>query len=139
MPPIYEYQCKKGHKFERFLKIKDYKTPQSCGCGEKAKKLISIPMLNCDMQPWDYYESPVSGRPITSYKERKKDMDEHGCVDYDPGVRTGTTTHMKTEDAKLEKKMDAFVEKAIEEMPVRKKEKLESELNSGADIAYERI
>jgi len=137
--PIYTYLCENGHQFDRFLKLKDYREPQTCECGSQSKKKIMPTMINCDMQPWDYYESPVSGRPITSYKERKKDMDEHGCVDYDPGVRTGTTTHMKTEDAKLEKKMDAFVEKAIEEMPVRKKEKLESELNSGADIAYERI
>jgi len=137
--PIYTYVCDNGHQFDRFLKLKDYREPQTCDCGKPSNKKIMPTQINCDMQPWDRYESPVSGRPITSYKERKKDMEEHGCVDYDPGVRTDTTSHMKREDAKLEKKMDDFVEKSISEMPVRKREKLESELDSGANISYERI
>jgi ribosomal protein L31E len=54
-------------------------------------------------------------------------------------MRKHVTKHMETEDTKLEKKMDDFVEKSIQEMPVRKREKLESELDSGANISYERI
>ena len=137
--PIYTYVCDNGHQFDRFLKLKDYRELQTCDCGAASKKKIMPTMINCDMQPWDRYISPVSGKPITSYKERNKDMEEHGCVDYDPGVRTDTTSHMKREDAKLEKKMDDFVEKSIQEMPVRKREKLESVLDSGANISYERI
>ena len=136
--PIYTYLCSNNHQFDRFLKLKDYKEPQTCECGAESKRKIMPTMINCDIQPWDYYESPVSGKSITSYKERKKDMEENGCVDYDPGVRTGTTSHMKTEDAKLEKKMDDFVEKTICEMPVKKRESLDRELTSGADCAYER-
>lgn len=137
--PIYTYICDNGHQFDRFLKLKDYREPQTCGCGSQSKKKIMPTMLNCDMQPWDRYISPVSGKTITSYKERKKDMEDHGCVDYEPSLPKHVTKHMETEDTKLEKKMDEFVEKQIHEMPSRKREKLESELNSGADISYERI
>lgn len=137
--PIYTYTCTAGHQFDRFLKLKDYKEPQICDCGLESKKIIMPTMINCDMKPWESYESPVSGRAITSYKERKKDMADHGCVDYEPSLRTDSTKHMNSEDSKLEKKMDDFVEKSIHEMPIRKREKLESELNSGADISYTRL
>ena len=137
--PIYTYTCDNGHQFDRFLKLKDYREPQACDCGAASERKIMPTMLNCDMAPWDRYVSPVSGRPITSYRERRKDMIEHGCVDYEPSLKKHITQHMETEDTKLEKKMDDFVEKSIQEMPVRKREKLESELDSGANISYERI
>lgn len=137
--PIYTYRCKNGHQFDRFLKLAEYRDPQTCDCGAESEKKIMPTMINCDMQPWDRYISPVSGKPITSYKERKKDMDAHGCVDYEPSLRKHNTNHMKTEEAKLEKKMDDYVEKSIHEMSSRKREKLESELKSGANITYERL
>lgn len=137
--PIYTYVCDNGHQFDKFLKLSDYREPQRCECGAESKKKIMPTQINCDIQPWDYYESPASGKPITSYKERDRDMKEHGCVDYEPSMTKHTTNHMKTEDDKLEKKIDDFVEKSIQEMPVRKKEKLESELNAGASISYERV
>ena len=136
--PIYDYECQNGHRFDRFLKLKDYRDPQVCECGSKSKRVIMPTMINCDIPPWEYFESPVSGKPITSYKERKKDMIEHGCVDYEP-LQKQVTNHMNTQERQLEKKVDDFVDKTIGEMPVRKREKLETELNSGADIAYERI
>ena len=138
MPPIYDYDCEDGHHFTRFLKLADYKEPQTCDCGKPSKRKIMPTMINCDMQNWDRYESPVSGRLITSYKERRADMAEHGCTDYDPGMVNSTTSHMEAEDRKVEKRMDETVEKTICEMPVRKREALDRELSSGADIAYER-
>ena len=58
--PIYAYRCCQGHEFDRFLKLDDYKEPQVCECGEKAEKIITPTMLNCDIQPWDAYSSPRS-------------------------------------------------------------------------------
>lgn len=136
--PTYEYLCEEGHRFERFLKLRDYKTPQVCDCGRDSRKIISIPMLNCDIKPWESYISPSTGRNITSYKERRQDMADSGCIDYEP-LSSHTTKHMETEDRKLEKAMDETVEKTISEMPVRKREKLDQELKSGAVCSYERI
>jgi len=137
--PIYTYACPDGHQFDRFLKLADYKKPQKCSCGLEAKRKIMPTMVNCDMQPWDRYISPASGKVITSYKERRKDMAETGCVDYEPSMRKHTTKYMEDEDAKLEKAMDETVEKEIEQMPTRKREKLAEELASGVDCEYTRI
>jgi putative FmdB family regulatory protein len=134
--PTYEYECDNGHYFERVLPVKDYLKPQTCECGAKGNKKISIPRLNLDMQPWDRYISPVSGKPITSYKERKDDMERHGCVDYEPSLKKHITKNMEREEAKLEASIDATVEKEIHAMPARKREKLQSELAAGASCDY---
>jgi putative FmdB family regulatory protein len=135
--PIYEYLCEEGHSFDRFLKMDDYQEPQTCDCGAKSKKIIKPTMLNCDMQNWDRYESPCSGKLITSYKEREADMKEHGCVDYDPGVREDSVANQKRADEKIEKEVDRTVEAVFEAMPARKKEKLESELKH-SELEYQR-
>jgi len=137
--PLYTYECPKGHQFDRILRLADYKKPQTCDCGLEAKRKIMPTMVNCDMQPWDRYISPASGKVITSYKDRKRDMAETGCVDYEPSMVKHQTKHMEYEDAKLEKAMDETVEEEIEKMPARKREKLAEELTSGADIEYTRI
>lgn len=137
--PIYTYRCTNNHQFDRFLNLKDYKQPQVCECGADSKKIIMPTMINCDIAPWDSYISPASGKLITSYKQRRKDMAEHDCVDYEPSLKKHITSHMETEEAKLEKAMDETVEAEFEKMPIRKREKLAEELTSGADCEYTRI
>ena len=136
--PIYTYTCENGHQFDRFLRLADYKKPQTCDCGLEAKRKIMPTMVNCDIQPWDHYISPASGKLITSYKERRADMAETGCVDYEPSLTRDVTKHMHVEDEKLEKRMDETVEKTIAGWDNRKREKLANELESGADCAVER-
>ena len=136
--PIYTYTCENGHQFDRFLPLKDYKKPQTCDCGEEGKRKIMPTMVNCDMAPWDSYVSPASGKLITSYKERRKDMVENDCVDYEPSLTRHMTERMNKEDEKLEKAMDETVEKTVESWDNRKREKLANELQSGADCVYER-
>ena len=137
--PIYTYKCSKGHQFDRYLNLKDYRQPQTCECGAEAEKVIMPTMLNCDIQPWDHYISPVSGELITSYKQRREDMKRHDCVDYEPSLTKHVTQHMHDEEAKLDKAMGETVEKEILNMPANKREKLASELESGADCEYTRL
>jgi len=135
--PLYSYTCPKGHDFDRFLKLEDYAQEQTCDCGLFAKKVIKPTMVNCDIQPWDHYISPATGKPITSYKQRKDDMERAGCVDYDPGVREDNTKRVKARDLQIEKDIDVTVERTFDAMPSRKKETLENELKH-LDLGYER-
>lgn len=136
--PIYRQKCENGHEFDVFLKLKDYDTPQVCECGSKAKRKIVPTMINCDMQSWESYESPVSGKPITSYKARKEDMARHGCVDYEPSMKNVQKNKIKAGDDALDKKIDETVEREWDKMPTHKKERLAKELTSGADIEIQR-
>lgn len=136
--PVYVFRCEKDHQFDVYLKLKDYDKPQICKCGAPAKRKIVATMLNCDIQPWDYYESPVSGKPIRSYKDRKEDMAKHGCVDYEPSMKKVQKQKIKAMDDALDKKVDETVEKEWDKMPSQKRERLASELMGGADIEIER-
>ena len=136
--PIYVQKCKNGHEFDVFLSLANYNDPQTCKCGAKAKRKIVPTMINCDMQSWESYESPVSGKPITSYKARREDMARHDCVDYEPSMKQVQRDNIKAMDDALDKKIDDTVDREWHKMPTDKKERLASELIHGADIEIER-
>lgn len=133
--PTYEYLCQKGHKFDRYLRLADYDIPQNCECGEKAKRLISAPMI---APMFEDYQSPIDGKPITSKKARINDMARNGCVPYEPSMVEDNNKKLTNEENKLEKQMDDTVDWEISQMPSRKKELLDQELKSGADLDYYR-
>lgn len=134
--PIYEFLCQSGHKFDRVLRLAEYDTPQTCECGETATRLISTPMFAVDIPA---YQSPVTGRWINSRAERREDLKRTGCVEYEPSMKDHAERARQREDADLEKAMEQTVEAEIHAMPVRKREKLIAELESGGDIEYARV
>jgi hypothetical protein len=136
--PTYVYKCSEGHEFDIYLPLKDYNTTQKCTCGRDAKRITVPTMLSPDIAPWDAYVSPATGKYITSYKERRSDMKESGCVDYEPSLRKNFKKHQREDELKLEKSIDETVEREYEKLPSQKKEMLERELTNGADLEYTR-
>lgn len=132
---LYEYRCDNGHVFERVLKLADYNLPQTCECGAESTKLISTPMI---APQFEAYESPIDGKVISSKKKRIDDLARNDCVPYEEGIAEESTRRMKMEEQKLERKMENSVDEAIEKMPARQKEALESEMRAGAGIEYGR-
>lgn len=133
--PIYVFRCESGHRFDRYLPIKDYNSLQTCECGAKAKRQ-TVPTMIAPM--FEDYESPIDGRPITSKRKRLEDLARSGCVPYEPSLKDEANKNIKNEELKLEKEIDKTVELEIEKMPARKRELLEQELKSGANIEYTR-
>ena len=136
MPPLYEYECKRGHSFERVLPVAEYKTPQHCDCGSLGQRIISTATVFASKDIC--YDSPIDGRPITSMKARLDDLARNGCTEYDPEIKKDYTRRIERQQAALEKSVEATVEATIESMPARKREQLETELRSGADVGPER-
>ena len=134
---IYMYACQNGHEFERVLPVAEYQSKQQCDCGAEGRRIISIPRL-ISAQPNVCYDSPIDGRPITSMAQRRDDMARNGCREYEPGMRQDADRFRKQSDAALDKAVDQTVDAAIEAMPVKKRERLERELKSGADATIER-
>ncbi len=134
--PAYEYECPNGHHFERVLPVSEYDKPQTCECGAQGQKLISRTFGF--VQRECRYDSPIDGRPITSWAQRRDDLARNGCQEYDPEMKKDAERFRAREQAKLEAAMDATVEEVIDKMPARKKESLERELSSGADISITR-
>ena len=134
--PTYEYVCPSGHKFERVLKVSDYKLPQGCECGEMGERVISAPMVF--VSPEIRYESPINGKVITTRQQRQDDLARNNCIPYDPGIKQDADRRQRDSEMKLEKSLDATVEKQIHEMPTRKREKLTAELQGGVTVEYAR-
>ena len=130
--PTYRYGCPRCGVFERYLPMSEYKTPQTCECGEMAEKLITIPAIWT--KPDICYDSPIDGRPITSEKARQEDLARSNCVPYDPEIKTDYQRRIEREERLLDKAVDETVEKQFSTYSSRQMEKLESELKSGLDV-----
>lgn len=134
MPPIYEYLCRSGHAFERFLAVKDHATPQACECGAASEKQLSALMVVADLPG---YQSPVDGRWVEGRKARREDLARNNCVPYEPSMKADHARRLKESNEAIDRKVDAHVESEIAKMPARKREKLAAELQA-KDLSVER-
>ena len=128
--PLYEFKCEDGHVFDEFLKMADYDNPMTCSCGKPAKRQITATMLNMDIPNWDRYISPSTGKLITSYKDRKRDMKDSGCIDNDPSMKQNAERIRKQKETDLDKKIDETVEKQIGAMSSDQRDVLAKELTT---------
>lgn len=135
--PVYEYVCPEGHRFEKVMKVAEYKVPQSCECGYYGKRVISAPMIFVSQEI--RYESPIDGKVITTRQQRQDDLARHDCIPYDPEMKKDAARRQVESEKRLEASMDATIEKTIHEMPPRKREKLTAELQGGMTAEYARL
>lgn len=132
--PIYEYRCREGHGFERYLPLAEFATAQVCECGERAQKILSAPMVVTDLPG---YSSPVDGRWVEGKRARREDLARNNCVPYEPSMKQEQAKRLAASNAAIDAKVDAHVEAEISRMPARKRERLEAELR-GHDVTVER-
>jgi hypothetical protein len=81
---IYQAVCMKCGAYHEYIRTvaNMHDTPECCN-QKTEKRLLSAPMARFDIQPWDAYESPATGKRITSYAQRREDMKAAGCRDYE--------------------------------------------------------
>ena len=125
--PIYSYSCPCGKEFDRFLRLVEYAQPQECPCGRTAQKVIKPTAIHVDVPA---YQSPASGRWITSRSERREDLKATNCVEYEPGMKEEHQKRLAAEDAALDKKVEDHVEQEILSMPAAKRERLAAEVEN---------
>lgn len=136
--PFYEYRCGRGHRQTKYFCLSDHLSAIGCPCGERAEQIISAPMM-VKIAADVCYDSPIDGKPITSWAARQDDLARSGCRPYDPEMRKDAERHRKEADELLDKAIDATVEESIEKMPSKKRGALLSELTEqGADLGYTR-
>ena len=73
--PTYESACLKCGAYHTYIaRMKDaFETPVCCGV-KTDKRIFTAPHGIMDYQPWDAYESPASGKMITSKAQRTEDF-----------------------------------------------------------------
>ena len=136
--PLYDFKCEDGHLFDEFLKLDEYDNPVTCQCGKSAKRQVTATMINFDIPNWDRYISPSTGKLITSYKERRQDMKESDCIDYDPGMRANAERIKKQKEKEFDARIDETVEKQILQMSSDQRDNLAKELTT-KDIAIQNL
>lgn len=136
--PLHDYRCKSCETTEvRFVKLEFLAIGQWCGCGQEMEIVyLTPPMMAVDILA---YQSPVDGKVINSRRQRKEDLKRNGCVEWEPGANEESQKRRAKEEAQTEAAVDSTVEEFITNLPVRKKELLDQELRSGADVSVTRL
>lgn len=113
--PLYQavcMQCGKYHEYVQRVAQSD-DSPDCCGV-KTEKRILSAPMARMDIQPWDAFESPASGKFISSYAQRREDMARTGCRDYEG--RESEERQVKRNDRYDEEKQDAALDNTVRQV-----------------------
>lgn len=110
--PKYEAVCLKcGAYHEYITTVSDRNnTPDCCGVAT-TKSILSAPMGVMDYQPWEAYESPASGKVITSKADRAKDFKATGTRPWE-GMETEKQEAAR-QKAYVEAKEDDSLDKTV--------------------------
>lgn len=137
--PIYDYACPSGHRFSRFLTVAQHQGQMTCeGCPEMAVQVLTAPVM-VKARPDICYDSPIDGRPITSWHARQEDLKRNGCQEYDPEMKTDYQRRIAEGERSLDRSIEQTVEAQIEQMPGMQRQRLYNEITrQGADLDYTR-
>lgn len=112
--PEYESVCLKCGKYHTYIaRMSDsHNTPECCGV-KTDKRILTAPMGIMDYQPWQPYESPASGKIITSKRERKEDFARTGTRPWEG--REQEEKEAARHKAYEEEKADILLDKTVRE------------------------
>lgn len=134
----YGYRCPNGHDFDVICAVNDYTPRKQCpDCEALSDRYLTAPLLGF-VRPDVCYDSPIDGRPITSWAQRRDDLARNGCQEYDPEMRKDAERHRRAQDDALDRAVEQTVEKEISTMPGAKRERLANELSAGLTADIER-
>lgn len=83
--PLYQTRCNSCHvENQVFRKIDDRDDLPGCACGGVPSRVISAPTVKTDIEP---YQSPSTGKWVSSRAGQRQDLAEAGAFLYEPGVK----------------------------------------------------
>ena len=137
MPPLHDFMCAKGHVTERLVQA-GVELDSCAACGAWARKVFLTPPMSFVREDVRY-ESPIDGRPITSYQQHLEDLARSNSVVYESGIKQDQERNERMRDAALERSVDETVDREIALMPAAKREKLVAELEGGFTATPQRV
>jgi hypothetical protein len=110
--PSYESVCLKCGKYHTYVARMSncHDTPECCGV-KTDKRILTPPMGIMDYQPWEAYESPASGKLITSKAERARDFKETSTRPWE-GIET-EKQEAERQKAYIAEKEDAVLDATV--------------------------
>lgn len=126
--PMYEFKCDCGRRVDKFLKMADYNTPQTCNCGRVMTRQLSAPSIQPDFAP---YNCPITGKLIDGRKAHRENLARHGCRVLEAGETAQAKRAAVESERQLDKSVDETVESFVANLPTRKAEQLAAEIQGG--------
>ena len=100
-----------------------------CGLANKLTPFVHTPMLNAtSAREFEAYESPATGKIVTSHQSRKYDMQSSGCRDWE-GMEQEKKYAAKAKvemEQEQDKQVEQWVGETYQQLPAEKKAILES-------------
>lgn len=120
--PTYESECPQcGKRLEYIRSVSECELTPTCDeCGLITKKCIfTAPSMWMDIAPWEGYQSPTSGKYITSKAERREDLAKSKCRPWEGIEQEKKEAARKKQYQReaLDKQADKAVEKAWQQVP----------------------
>ena len=127
--PLYESECPVcGNRYDYVQSVDCcYDTPECCG-QQTVKRLFSAPYTIMDIAPWNPYQSPSTGKWITSKRERRADLKQSGCREWE-GLRSEVkqaARNRKYEEERQDRLIEQAAAKAYKDLPESKKAMFEA-------------
>lgn len=122
--PVYQSICLKCGAYHEYIRrAADCRDTPTCCNAPTDKRILSAPMMRADIAPWDSYESPATGKTITSYAQRREDMRASGCRDYEgrEQEQRAANNNIKADEARSDAALDATVRTAWASLSPSKK------------------
>lgn len=125
--PIYESKCSICDKKHEYVSPVFYRQDTPVCCGKATEKMIfSAPVGVVDMQPFEAYQSPATGKWISSKAQRAEDMAESNTRPWE-GIeqeKKEAERQKAYEEQRQDKELTACVEKTFKELPDHKKDQV---------------
>ena len=80
------------------------------------------------------YRCPITNEPITTKQQHENNLAKHGCRVLETGEVEQAKRKRLESERELDKKIESEVERLVETMPSKKREKLANEIASGVDL-----
>ena len=131
--PVYDYECIScGNVEEKVHSIAVLGIQQYCSvCNGRMNKLLSAPRVHVSKVE---YRCPITNELITTKQQHEINLAKHGCRILETGEVEQAKRKRLESERELDKKIESEVERLVETMPSKKKEKLASEIASGVDL-----
>lgn len=112
--PEYESVCLKCGQYHTYIAQMRhcFDTPECCGI-KTDKRILTAPMGVMDYPPWQPYESPASGKIITSKAERRDDFKATGTRPWEG--KEQEEKEVDRQKAYADKEMDDKLDKTVRE------------------------
>jgi len=85
------------------------------------------------------YDSPIDGRPVTSWHARQEDLKRHDCIEYDPEMNKDAVRRRKESEAAFDHSVEETAKTLVAKLPPKKRAALKKEIvNQGATMEVQR-